>query len=149
MLGDSSRLDSFHTLSPRFLTWRIFLCHIFIYLSQSFQLLIWCTMMYLLNFCPRNRGALGNQMMLSRPMGQQSPNIANMCVSLKTSWFLSVLLNGVLHGLAALNLRVFGKQSSTEPRRLAFKHAEILRLRQTGCQLPPPMSLHVTCLTGS
>ena len=34
---------------------------------------------------------------------------------LKTSWFLSVLLNGVLHGLAALNLRVFGKQSSTEP----------------------------------
>ena len=47
-----------------------------------------------------------------------------------------------------LNLRVFGKYS-TEPRRLAFKHAEILRLRQTGCQLPPPMSLHVTCLTGS
>ena len=60
-----------------------------------------CTMMYSLNFCPRNRGALGNQMVLGRPMGQQSPNIANMCVFLKTSWFLSVLLNGVLHGLAA------------------------------------------------
>ena len=101
MLGDSSRLDSFHTLSPRFLTWRIFLCHIFIYLSQSFQLLIWCSMMYSLNFCPRNRGALGNQMMLGRPMGQQSLNIASMCVFLKTSWFLSVLLHGVSHGLAA------------------------------------------------
>ena len=34
-------------------------------------------------------------------MGRQSPNIANMCVFLKTSWFLSVLLNGILHGLAA------------------------------------------------
>ena len=145
MLGDSSRLDSFHTLSPRFLTWRIFLCHIFIYLSQSFQLLIWCSMKYSLNFCPRNCGALG-QMMLGRPMGQQSPNIANMCVFLKTSWFLSVLLHGVSHGLADPQ---FAKQSSTEPRRLAFKHAEILHLRQTGCQLPPPMSLHVTCLTGS
>ena len=59
----------FHTLSSRFLTWRILLCHIFVYLSQSFQLLIWCTMMYSLNFCPRNRGALGNQMMLGRPVG--------------------------------------------------------------------------------
>ena len=39
--------------------------------------------------------------------------------------------------------------TSDAARRLGVKHAETLRFRQTGCQLPPPMSLHVTCLTGS
>ena len=105
-----------------------------LYISQSFQLLIWCTMMYSLNFCPQNRGAQGFRQSNDAgsangpddlqtlqtcacflwPMSlganshtQATGNGRAKQLFLKTSWFLSVLLNGVLHGLAAPQFACF------------------------------------------
>ena len=96
--------------------------------NKSVLLLIWCTMMYSLNFCPQNRGAQGFRQSNDAgsangpddlqtlqtcacflwPMSlganshtQATGNGRAKQLFLKTSWFLSVLLNGVLHGLAA------------------------------------------------
>ena len=130
MLGDSSRRDSFHTLSSRFLTWRILLCQIYIFapIISAAHLVYHDVLAELLStelwgVRPNDAGSANGPDNLQTlqtcacflwPMSlganshtQATGNGRAKQLFLKTSWFLSVLLNGVLHGLAAPQFACF------------------------------------------
>ena len=67
------------------------------------NMLIWCTMMYSLNFCLRNRGAVRDQLMMGRPMGRQSASCKHVLSRLLAVSDRSCY-NGILHGKHPLNL---------------------------------------------